>query len=64
MLFPKLAREEWLIKKGIVAFVQKKKTGDTEPPTQEEIASIRNHYTKDTTFYTEPIEDNVCSIQA
>ena len=64
MLFPKLAREEWLIKKGIIAFMKNKKTGETEPPTQEEIASIRNRYTKDTIFYTEPIEGNVCSIQA
>jgi hypothetical protein len=30
--------------------------GDTEPPSHEEIASIRNQYTKDTIFYTEPIE--------
>ena len=56
MLFPKLANEEWLIKKGIYAFMEKKKLGDVEPPSQEEISKIRNSYTKDTIFYTEPIE--------
>ncbi len=30
--------------------------GDTEPPSQEEIAEIRNQLTKDTIFYTDPIE--------
>jgi len=44
MLFPKLANEEWLIKKGIFAYMRKQKLGDTEPPSQEEIASIRNQY--------------------
>ncbi len=57
MLFPKLANEEWLIKKGILAFMAKRKSGDVEPPSQEEIADIRNKYTKDTVFYTEPIEE-------
>ena len=57
MLFPKLANEEWLIKKGIFAYMRKQKLGDTEPPSQEEIASIRNQYTKDTIYYTEPIEE-------
>ena len=56
MLFPKLANEEWLIKKRIFACMRKQKLGDTEPPSQEEIASIRNQYTKDTIFYTDPIE--------
>jgi len=56
MLFPKLAKDEWLIKKGILAFMEKRKNGDTEPPSQEEIADIRNRYTKDTVFYTEPME--------
>ena len=32
--------------------MRKQKIGDTEPPSQEEIASIRNQYTKDTIFYT------------
>ena len=56
MLFPKLANEEWLIKKGIYAYRRKNKMGDTEPPAMEEIAKIRNQYTKDTIFYTDPIE--------
>ncbi len=53
MLFPKLANEEWLIKEGIFAYMRKQKLGDTEPPSQETIANIRNQYTKDTVFYTE-----------
>lgn len=67
MLFPKLANDEWLIKKGIIAFMKKQKSGDNEPPSQEEIADIRNKYTKDTIFYTEPIEETnqeVCAIEA
>jgi hypothetical protein len=52
LLFPKLANDDWLIKKGIFAYMRKQKLGDTEPPSQEEIASIRNQYTKDTIFYT------------
>jgi hypothetical protein len=56
MLFPKLANDEWLIKKGIYAYMRKNKMGDTEPPAMEEIAKIRNQYTKDTIFYTDPIE--------
>ena len=56
MLFPKLANDEWLIKKGIFAYMRKEKVGDTEPPSQEEIATIKNQYTNDTIFYTEPIE--------
>ena len=69
MLFPKLANEEWLIKQGIIAFINKRKRGDVEPPSQEEIAELRNKYTKDTIFYTEPIEtpedvENTCAIEA
>lgn len=56
MLFPKLMNDEWLIKKGILAYMRKNKMGDVEPPAIEEIAKIRNQYTKDTIFYTEPIE--------
>jgi hypothetical protein len=56
MLFPKLANDDWLIKKGIFAYMRKNKMGDVEPPSQEEIANIRNQYTNDTVFYTEPIE--------
>ena len=57
MLFPKLANDEWLIKKGIFAYMRKAKLGETEPPSQEEIATIKNQYTNDTIFYTEPIEE-------
>jgi hypothetical protein len=56
MLFPKLANDDWLIKKCLFAYMRKNRIGDTEPPSQEEIASIRNQYTKDTIFYTEPME--------
>ena len=56
MLFPKLANDEWLIKKGIFAFMAKRKSGETEPPSEEEIAKIRNQYTNDTVFYTPPFE--------
>jgi hypothetical protein len=56
MLFPKLANDEWLIKKGIIAFMAKRKLGETEPPSEEEIAKIRNQYTNDTVFYTPPYE--------
>ena len=56
ILFPKLANDVWLIKQGIIAYLRKQKRGETEPPSQEEIANIRNQYTKDTVFYTEPIE--------
>ena len=59
MLFPKLANDEWLIKKGIFAYMRKEKQGETEPPSQEEIASIKNQYTNDTISYTEPIEKEV-----
>ena len=55
-LFPKLANDEWLLRMGILAYMKKEKQGDTEPPSQLEISSIRNQYTKDTIFYTEPIE--------
>jgi hypothetical protein len=64
ILFPKLANDEWLIKKGIIAFINKRKLGDIEPPSQEEIAEIKNRYTKNTIFYTEPIEDSTCVIEA
>ncbi len=58
MLFPKLSNDEWLIKKGIFAYMRKSKMGDIEPSSQEEISEIRNQYTKDTISYTEPIEVN------
>jgi hypothetical protein len=55
-LSPKLANDEWLIKKGIFVYMRKEKMGDTEPPSQKEIAVFRNQYTKDTIFNTDPIE--------
>ena len=55
-LSPKLAKDEWVLRMGILAYMKKEKQGDSEPPSQEEISSIRNQYTKDTIFYTEPIE--------
>ena len=63
MLFPKLANDDWLIKKGIFAYMRKNKMGDVEPPSQEVIAKIRNQYTKDTIFYTDaaPIENDALS---
>ena len=54
MLFPKLMNDEWLIKKGILAYMRKQKLGDVEPPAIEEIAKIRNQYTKDTIFLYRP----------
>ena len=56
-LFPKMSNDEWLLRMGILAYMRKQKTGDTEPPSQEEIAAIKNQYTNDTIFYTEPIEE-------
>lgn len=52
ILFPKLANDEWLIKQAIVAYMKKEKMEDYTPPTQEEIAEIRNRYTKDVIFET------------
>ena len=56
LLFPKLSGEEWLIKQAVFAYMRKEKRGSVEPVSQDEIAAIRNQYTKDTIFYTEPIE--------
>lgn len=56
-LFPKLSKDEWLIKQAVLAFMRKKKLGIDTPATQEEIAEIRNQYTKDTIFYTPPKEE-------
>jgi len=58
MLFPKMANEEWLIRMGIFAYMEKQKRGETEPPSQDEIANIRNRYSQDKVYYTEPIEEN------
>jgi len=56
-LFPKMSNDEWLLRMGILAYMRKQKTGDTETPSQEEIAAIKNQYTNDTIFYTDPIEE-------
>ena len=45
------------MKMGIIAYIRKEKRGETELPSQEEIDSIRNKYTKETVFYTEPITE-------
>ena len=37
--------------------MRKEKMGSSEPPSEQEIADIKNQYTKDTIFYTEPIEE-------
>ena len=63
MLFPKLTNDDWLIKQGIIAYMRKNKMGDTEPPSQEEIARIKNQYTKDTIFYTEPAIEAVEAVE-
>jgi len=57
LMFPKMANDEWLIKMGIIAYINRQKRGETEPPSEQEIASIRNQYTQNTVFYTEPIQD-------
>ena len=60
MLFPKMANDEWLIKKGIFAFMRKEKMGSSEPTIADiknlEIADIKTQYTKDTIFNSKPIE--------
>ena len=43
----------------MIAYMYQKKRGSIQPPSQEEIANIRNRYTKDTIFYTEQIEENI-----
>ena len=58
-LFPKLANEEWVLRMGILAYMRKEKSGATEPPSEEEIAAIKNQYTNETVFYTEPFEEEV-----
>jgi len=54
---------------GNISYINRRKRGDVEPPFQVEIAELRNKYTKDTIFYTEPIEtpedvENTCAIEA
>ena len=58
MLFPKMVNDEWLIRMGIFAYMEKQKRGDCEPPSQDEIADIKNKYSQDKVYYTEPIEEN------
>lgn len=57
LLFPKMANDIWLLKMGITAYMQKEKQGGDTTVSQEEIAKIRNQYTDDVIFYTEPIEE-------
>ena len=57
LMFPKMANDEWLIKTAVIAYINRQKRGETEPPSEQEIASIRNQYTQNTVFYTEPIQD-------
>jgi hypothetical protein len=61
-LFPKMANDEWLLKMGIIAYMKKEKQGEDTAVSQEEIAKIRNQYTQDIVFYTEPIEEEVKEI--
>lgn len=58
MMFPKLSNDEWLIQHGVIAYLRKKKMGDVEPPSDEEIAKLKNKYIKDTSvfYYEEPKE--------
>ncbi len=58
-LFPKMSNDQWQLRMGILAYMRKEKLGETEPPSQEEIATIKNQYTNDTIFYAEPIENEV-----
>jgi hypothetical protein len=51
-----MANEQWLLKMGIKAYMLKEKRGIDTQPTEEEITEIRNQYSKDTVYYTEPIE--------
>ena len=52
-LFPKLCNDEWLIRMGIIAYMEKEKRGECEPPSQEDIAKIKNQYSDDKVYYTE-----------
>ena len=62
-LFPRMASDEWLIKQAITFYMKKQKVEDYTPPTDEEIAEIRNRYTKDTVFYTESIEAALAQVE-
>ena len=64
-LFPKLAGEEWLIRTGVIAYMRKQKSGDVEPPSEEEIAKIKNAYISKTSVYEyeEPVEKSFEKIE-
>lgn len=53
VIFPKLCNDVWLLRMGILAYMRKNKSDHIDPPTEEEIAALRNQHTKDTVFYTE-----------
>jgi hypothetical protein len=61
-LFPKMANDEWLLKMGIIAYMKKEKQGGGATVSPEEIAEIKNRYTQDTVFYTEPVEQEAKEI--
>ena len=61
-LFPQLQNDEWLIKEAIIAFMKKEKSGNTDLPTEDEIAKIRNSYTTETVFYTPEKETSEVSL--
>ena len=58
LMFPTLYNDQWLLKMGIIACMRKEKNGNNEPPTEEEIAAIKNQYiSKETVYYySEPKE--------
>ena len=47
-----------VIKMGIIACMRKEKNGNNEPPTEEEIAAIKNQYILNETvyYYSEPTQ--------
>jgi len=51
IMFPKLAGEDWLVRAGVIAYMRKNKTGDVEPPSDEEIAKLKNQYISNTSVY-------------
>lgn len=62
-LYPRMVEDEWLMKQAIIAYMKKQKMEDYTPPSDEEIAEIRNRYTKNSVFYTEPIEEAVPQVE-
>lgn len=56
ILFPHLAGDDWLLRMGILAYMRKEKSGSQEPPTDEEINSIKQNYSQESVYYTEPDE--------